>query len=460
MLERTTKMPGNSETEKDLAVLAEQVFKGLWSYPSIQRDTGLSTSGTGKEVIDLLLYFENDVVLFSDKKIGFPIHPDIAVAWQRWYGKSVTKSVEQLCGAEKYIRKSGDRLFLDVKCQNPFHFDLRRDGLTFHLVAVTYNTVNPCRTYQSAGGERSDGSLAYNFGVHDERMVCRPFIIPNLNATETFVHVLDEISRQRIFEELPTATDFIHYLDEKEKAVRSGRLNGVHCESDILSNYLSNRVKDDFNISDNVRYVDDSVTVGRGDWLSYTSSKEFLTWKEKARDAQPWNELVQRFSGFLLEATISAGREHGMAPHEKTLRYLASESIYSRAYLSDFMVNKRHEIDGFDATNQMQALVAVSPMKKRRAYVFVFTSSEKWGGDCTEYRKESEGLMGACFRYLMLSRPDYDEVITIAIDPVAMPQRPHTIIAFDVLDEPITERELEDARRLWNNGIADLVWFS
>lgn len=67
MLKVINKGQGVNQTEKRLIELANSAFIGLWSYPNVYSDEGLSKNKSGKEVCDLLVVFEDNVILFSDK---------------------------------------------------------------------------------------------------------------------------------------------------------------------------------------------------------------------------------------------------------------------------------------------------------------------------------------------------------------------------------------------------------
>ena len=52
----------------------------------------------------MLVVFGNDVILFSDKSIKFPVHDNVQVAWGRWYRAAVLDSAKQLFGATRWVR--------------------------------------------------------------------------------------------------------------------------------------------------------------------------------------------------------------------------------------------------------------------------------------------------------------------------------------------------------------------
>jgi hypothetical protein len=62
--------------------LCDRSFLSLWSYPGLFRDQK-GPGGQGKELCDLLVVFEDDIILFSDKDCKFPCTGDTDVDWRR-----------------------------------------------------------------------------------------------------------------------------------------------------------------------------------------------------------------------------------------------------------------------------------------------------------------------------------------------------------------------------------------
>ena len=60
---------GITPTEKYLVQLCERAFLRLWSYPNLYRD-----QGGGKELCDVLIAFDRDVIIFSDKYLCLSGH--------------------------------------------------------------------------------------------------------------------------------------------------------------------------------------------------------------------------------------------------------------------------------------------------------------------------------------------------------------------------------------------------
>ena len=93
------KSEGVTQTERYLQRLAEKSFLSLWSYPNVHKNEGLTKkNGTSQEVCDLLVVFENHLIIFSDKDYAFPNTGNLDLDCSRWYRKAILKSAQQILG--------------------------------------------------------------------------------------------------------------------------------------------------------------------------------------------------------------------------------------------------------------------------------------------------------------------------------------------------------------------------
>jgi hypothetical protein len=93
------KADGVTAAEKYLGRLCERSFLSLWSYPGLFRDQGKpQNGGHGKEICDLLVVFDQHIIIFSDKHCRFQNSGNVELDWQRWFRKAVQKSAEQAWG--------------------------------------------------------------------------------------------------------------------------------------------------------------------------------------------------------------------------------------------------------------------------------------------------------------------------------------------------------------------------
>ena len=63
---------GVTDAERSLKRLCDRSFLSLWSHAGIYRDQGKVGKGHGKEVCDLLVVFEDHIIIFSDKDCKYP----------------------------------------------------------------------------------------------------------------------------------------------------------------------------------------------------------------------------------------------------------------------------------------------------------------------------------------------------------------------------------------------------
>lgn len=159
-------MTGVTPSERYLAQLARQTFLSIWSYTNLFTDEGRKKStGDGKELCDLLVVFDNYILLFSDKHCAFPEIENVEVAWRRWYKRAIDKSAKQLFGAENWIRRFPDRIFLDRHCTKRFPLpipDLTK--VKFFRLAVTRGSYSTIKTHW---GRESTGSFIINTALED-----------------------------------------------------------------------------------------------------------------------------------------------------------------------------------------------------------------------------------------------------------------------------------------------------
>lgn len=122
--QRILRSSGVTQAENYLQQLCDRTFLSLWSYPNVFRNQGNASGGDGKEVGDLLVVFENEILIFSDKNCEFPDSGDLQLDWNRWLRKAVFDSAKQAWGAARWLRTHPERLFLDRSCTMPFPLKL------------------------------------------------------------------------------------------------------------------------------------------------------------------------------------------------------------------------------------------------------------------------------------------------------------------------------------------------
>jgi hypothetical protein len=225
LAEPIVRSQGVNRSEEILAALCDKAFLPLWCYPNLYRQQA-------KELADVVVVFGDDVILFEDKARAFPETGKLEVDWQRWYRKSIERSVEQLIRSERWLRQHPTEVYLDAKCTKRFPLPINPNG-RFHKVVVARHAKSRCIKELNRSG-----SLMIHGPTVPSPLTPPPFEI-FLSRYDEFVHVLDEVSLPLVLGELDTATDFIDYLAKKEAAFTSGQVMASYGEEETLAVFLT-----------------------------------------------------------------------------------------------------------------------------------------------------------------------------------------------------------------------------
>lgn len=439
MLKPIVKENGVNESERELGAISESTFLSLWSFPCVYTSEGLSKNGIGIELVDLVVYFDNTLILFSDKNITFQEDADLSVAWRRWHKKSVIKSAGQLHGAEKAVRDRPSEIFLDKRCTEPFPYDLSSPDLKIHLVAVTYNSDEPARKYFASlgAGDSSSGSLMSSFKLPLDEILKRPFVVNDINPKKTFVHVLGVESLKLLLSELTTIKDFVSYLTAKEEAVRKRSLCIVAGEEDLLGYYLFETCAKGFGKIE-IPVSDDNVIVPEGEWASFNGSLEGLAHKAMKAQSKPWNSILRTFSDSVSDALVGEGAHLPLSMHEQAVRSLASENLYARANLAKALMDKYDSVP----VNIRSARLVYSPSNPDRLYVFLMypRTTEDYGA----YREERSACMQLYALVAMYQHPKAKEIVVLGADCKGSVGSSEALIVVDAT-VPLTAEGRQDA---------------
>lgn len=232
------KSEGLTVSEKKLAALGYQTFLRLWSYPNPYK-----LQSNGKELCDLLIVFDNHIIIFSDKDCVYGNSDDPKVDWRRWYKRAIQKSAEQLIGAKNWIIRYPDRIAVDAKCSQKIPLKIKITAETeFHLIAIAHGATEPCKKYFSGGdgGLMVDSCIVGNMHINED---CEPFCIGRVfNEPQEFIHVFDDVSYVNVLHELDTIQDFLRYLEARQKLFVTKHII-AESESDILAQHLRGVMK-------------------------------------------------------------------------------------------------------------------------------------------------------------------------------------------------------------------------
>ncbi|MBS7596933.1 SEC-C metal-binding domain-containing protein [Pseudomonas sp. RC2C2] len=405
MLKPLVKEPSVNESERILAKVAAKTFFSLWSYPSLFRSVG-----KGKELIDLTVYFNNTLILFSDKgEVKLQEHTDPILAWSRWYRSAIKDSAKQLHAAEKFVRNYPRQIFLNSKLVDPFPFDISSPDLKIHLVAVTRGVGEKAKKHFDNIQAGSSGTLAYAYTLPEQKLLEYPFFIGDVDQAKTFVHVLDEYGIALLLEELCTPSDFINYLEAKERAVRKRGLTISPGEEETLAYYLLEDGGRGFgDIKSPAIANGHPFAIPEGQWLEYKKSVPYALRYSRRKHAEAWSQLVASFSDCIVDATVGEGADLPLLNHARAVEVLASENVYSSGLLAQAFFGKYGTVPEMARSSR----VIPSQLRPGRLYVFVFFPWDEDYKNYEEYREERRECM---FMYALVARYKYQLATEIVI---------------------------------------------
>lgn len=433
--ESAVDIEAKTESERYLAKIARKAFLSLWSYSNVHTDEGRAQGkGDGKELCDLLVVFGNHVLIFSDKACDFPNHPDIKVAWGRWYKSAVEKSVRQLIGAEKFLKSHPGRIFLDKNCSVPFPFQLPDPtSATFHLIAVTRGSYAAAHAFWK---KQSSGSLMIDTSLEGRAHLQVPFRIGWPADKKRFVHVLDEMTIDVLLEEFDTVPDLIEYFDAKERFLTSVPIVTVAGEEQLVARYQMS-FEGGRHVLPEVPDGADFVALVEGDWEQYYFSQERAARCQADAGSYMWDALIEYQSRFIRSGQAGSPffENASVDDHESVVRALASETRFSRRILSEAF---RYALNQSKPGHKF-ARIMPSAAHPNRQYVFL-TIPRVYTLDYQDYRAARVELLLTYCHGLKLKFPDVLEIIGIASEPL-VEQASSQDFVFVSLDQPLSPEE-------------------
>lgn len=402
------KSPKVNASEAYLQHLCRRTFLSLWSHPNLFRDQGQVGSGDGKEICDLLVVFGDRVIVFSDKHCQFPETAEFGVAWPRWYRRAVAESIGQVRGAERWLRRFPDRVFVDRKCSRPLPLALPQNA-KWYRVAVASGAGAACA--QFFGTTR--GSLmihsAGDYPIGPQQATPSPFTL-DLTPSDpsAIVHVLDEHSLETLLKELDTAGDFIDYLEAKERLILSGRALIAAGEEELLAVYLRHRhLGPEKVFSQFEEFTGISLDVGF--WDALLQDPQFIAKKHADAISYVWDRVIEEFTSAAVSTEAQADREE----RERILRLMAAQNRFERRVLAKEMV----DIAEHPAAKKGPVFRTIMP--GRDDTIFVFGAMPSFAGESlAQYRERRVFFIGAYANVIGLKYPKKSRVLGLATEPL------------------------------------------
>jgi hypothetical protein len=421
------KQEGVTEAERYLKRLCDRTFLSLWSYPGVYRDQGQTAkSREGKEVCDLLVVFENHIIIFSDKDCKFPESGDLRLDWCRWFRRAVLTSAEQVWGAERWIRQYPARLFLDRCCSQPFPIDVPEPSKAkFHRVVVAHDASRRCQ--ELLGGS---GSLIIAPSIigpmHYEGEDVSPFHIGQVDPSRGFVHVLDDTSLDVVLQTLDTITDFVNYLTRKEAFIQNGRLAFATGEDDMLAfylKYLNEQGEHDFVLPSNFN----GVLIDEGLWEEFAVHPQRLAQIQADEVSYAWDDLIEKFNHHILAGTWYDQSDATVRDREKAVRLLASECRTARRVLATSL----RDLVSASFADGLEWRRIMFPMRPGGSfYVFLAFPHPPFASE-RDYREVRLKLLEALCLVTRLKYPEARDIVGLATEAGDVTRRSEDVLYLD-----------------------------
>ena len=309
---RFKKSEGLTESEAILARLCERSFLQLWTYPNLFKEPG-------KELVDLMVVFRNDVVLFSDKSCAYPDSGDPLLNWKRWFSRAVGKSAHQIRRAEHHVRTRPERIYLDASAREPLPISLPPAAdMRVHRICVATGASDRCRAVTG------QPMLGIDLTIADDQA---PLRIGAVSEAGGFLHLFSAEALELVLHELDTACDFVAYLVAKEAIAASGKFEGAPTEADVLAYYLHHNRSfpastEEFVLQPNL-------------WQQVEAQDAFREGRRLNAIHRTWDRLIEYVTRQFLDEQLEIGNETTMGDYERVVRIMASESRFWRRVLSE-----------------------------------------------------------------------------------------------------------------------------
>lgn len=435
----TPALPGVTPSERYLGQLARRSFLTLWSYTNLFTNEGQKNGGDGKELCDLLIVFDNYILLFSDKHCNYPEHQDIKIAWSRWYKRAVQKSVNQLLGAESWLRRFPDRVFLDSHCTRPFPLPIPDiKNACFHRIAVTRGAYTKCREFF---GGRSTGSLMIDTCVYGADHFSKPFTIGHVAPQKGYIHVLDELTLNVVLREMDTITDFISYLQKKEALLTKPECTVLATgEEQLVAMYqtgLNKNSEHDFpEIPDHIK----GLFIDEGQWEEFIRNPQYLAKKEADRVSYVWDNLIEHFIKGSNRATGTNMRDNELA-----LRVMASEPRMRRRQLATQLLDVlRQKVE----PGKRLTRLGISDYFPDNAYVFLILPCPDFVKSYEEYREGRKAMLLACCKVAKLRAPKAKRIVGMATEPGGTKGASEDLLLLETNGDGWTVEHAKEAKEL------------
>ncbi len=277
-------------TEKTLSDLCDLAFLKLWSFPNPYKELW-------KELCDVLVVFDNNIIVFSVKNIKYNENKGLA-GWQRWKRKAIDESITQINGAEKWIKNHPDQIYLNKNCNTIIPINSKMKFKIYRIV-VAHGISDSIANIPG----NTSGSLGIKYSDNNHFEDVQYFVeLPK----SPIYHILDSANLEILLKELDTITDFISYLKEKEKAIKLSKIVTYTGEEDVMGQYLRTiepETGKHYILKDENK--DLIVDFENMIWKNFSNSYEYKEKKILDKSSYLWDEYLQQLCEYALNGELT-----------------------------------------------------------------------------------------------------------------------------------------------------------
>ena len=419
---------GVTKSERYLAQLADATFLELWSYPNTFIDKRSAPTAEGKELADLLVVCGDDVIIFSDKSIAWP-SGDVGQSWSRWYRRAVKKSVDQIRGAERWLRLFPERVFLDRVCSQKLPIALPPlERRRVHGIAVALGAQAACSAYFSD----PDGSLMVFSPLKGDAHIDAnaqgfiPFAFGDVDPDGPFVHVFDETALDTVLRELDSITDFVRYLNQRQAAIRGGRIVHAPSEADLLAFYL--QYEDE---NQGAHFPDPAgtpetrgfgIVVSPGEFNAYVAGAQYRRERAEREPSYFWDRLIRAFTDNIITGTSVeiAGELPDAKRAEPALRIMAREDRAMRGALgstfADVLRQAEREAQPRFARVVLPTSGGADPEVGYVFLVFAYPTDVELADGYSQYRRTRVAMLETYCYVALYENRQFKRMVGVATD--------------------------------------------
>ena len=398
---------GTTSAERYLKRLCDHSFLSLWSHAGVYRDQFDSpTAKIGKEVCDLLVVFQEHIIIFSDKDCVYPDGENEELNWRRWYQRAIQESAKQIWGAERWIKSKPQRLFIDSGCTQRFPYPLP-DPTTaiIHRIIVAHGASEKCKAALGGSGSlMMVSTMLESAQATNVAESSRPFTIGQVDPAKGYVHVFDDTSLEIVMRTQDTITDFVQYLTKKERFMTGGTAVFAAGEEELLAYYLRDINADgehDFIVPADLN----GLAIVEGLWDEFIHSPEYRAQQKANQVSYIWDRLIEQFNNHILGGTQYYTTPPGIEFSERNIRFLAREPRTRRRFLAQSLVDLIEK-----TPSSMKQARVIEPSRPGDPYFVILILPHPNGMPYEVYRERRRDLLEA---YIMCTKSLYPQALDI-----------------------------------------------